>query len=108
MKNRLIALTINLPRFNRKTPKSPYASRTLEYVPLIASFSADAIKKRCRVRNMTWSIRFYLAIKMEFQPKISKSKSDILNINVLNKIFYQTGNLIVLPKELTNCSGPIY
>lgn len=36
---------INLPRFNRKTPKSPYASSTLEYVALIASFSADATKK---------------------------------------------------------------
>lgn len=37
---------MNLPRFNRKTPKSPYASSTLEYVPLIASFSADATKKK--------------------------------------------------------------
>lgn len=39
------------PRFNLNTPKSPYASMTLEYVFLIVSFSAEAVERK---RKICW------------------------------------------------------
>lgn len=41
--------TFDSPRFNLNTPRSPYASMTLEYVFLIVSFSAEAVERKWKI-----------------------------------------------------------
>ena len=59
---------------------------------MIASFSADATKKKKKLyykkKDLKHQIRFSYKARVSTKNLKSESKSDILNINVLHKIFF--------------------